>query len=144
MNYGYVKNISIFTILLFISSCSPHDRLSRLLNKHPYLLDSFRVYEVQVKSTKEIDTQFFWKTERDTITFRDYRLERFRDTIKFFANSRNCTTNIYRTEIRPTKPQPKLQQTKKGQSWSIYKIMFFILLGFVLSQLIKKDGIHIQ
>lgn len=138
MNYGYAKIIGTLTLLLFISSCSPYDRLSRLLDKHPYLLDSFRIHEIQVERIKETDTQFVWKKERDTITFRDYRLERFRDTIRFFSNSRNCTTNIYRTEIRPTESKSKEKPKALPEDRTLRQIGALFLMFLVMYLLLKK------
>jgi hypothetical protein len=140
MKYGYRTLHIVIATLLFASSCNPQSRFLRLVENHPYLLDSFTSRNVQIKTIKEIDTQFVWKKERDTIRFNDYRLERFRDTLRFFTQSRNCTTHINTTEVRPSKTIEKYieRKSEEGLKGQVYQGLAFILIGFIIALILKK------
>ena len=131
MKYGYTTINFVIALILFTTSCSPQYRFVRLVKNHPYLIDSIRNDSVRIKEIKKIDTQFVWKKERDTIVFNDYRLERFRDTIRFFTRERACTTYIHTTELRPSKIVEKYisEKTEEGLKGKIYQGLIYLLIG---------------
>ena len=131
MKYGYRKNYFLLSLLLFLSACSPQRRLLCLLENHPYLIDSLRHDTIQIQQAQETDTQFLWKTERDTIFFNNIRLERFRDTIRLFTRERACTTYIHTTELRPSKVVEKYisEKTEEGLKGKIYQGLIYLLIG---------------
>jgi hypothetical protein len=140
MKYGYRTINIVIATLLFATSCNPQSRFIRLVKNHPYLLDSFTSRNVQIKTIKEVDTQFIWKKERDTIRFNEYRLERFRDTLRFFASSRNCTTFVQTTQVRPSKTIERYitQKSEEGLKGQVYQGLVFILIGFIIALILKK------
>lgn len=140
MKYGYRTNYFSLFIIFLVYSCSPQHRLLRLQSNHPYLFDDITNREVEVQTIEKIDTQFIWSKERDTIRFNDYRLERFRDTIRFFARERACTTYIHTTELRPSKTIEKYieQKSKKGLQGSLLQIIVALSLIVLLIALLKK------
>jgi hypothetical protein len=140
-NYGRIITYSLFSIFFLLTSCSPYNRLRCLLENNPNLIDCFSVHKVQIKTIERTDTQIIWNRERDTIVFRDIRLERFRDTLRFFQKERSCTTFITNTEIRPVKyiKEPK-ETRKKGFFGSLLSLgwIIIVILGLIVSlRLIK-------
>lgn len=132
--YGRIITYSLFGAFFLLTSCSPYNRLRCLLESHPNLIDCFSVHKVQVEKIERTDTQIIWSKERDTIIFRDVRLERFRDTIRFFQKERNCTTFISKTELRPTKYIYEKEPQKKGFFGSLLSLgwILVIILGFIV------------
>lgn len=140
MKYGYRTINIVITLIILATSCSPEYRFLRLVKNHPYLLDSFTSRNIQIKTIKEVDTQFVWKKERDTIRFNDYRLERFRDTIRFFTSARNCTTHIHTTEVKPSKIIERYisEKSEEGLKGKIYQGLVFLLIGFIIALILRK------
>lgn len=140
MKYGYRNYYFSLIIVLLVYSCSPQHRLLRLQSNHPYLFDNVLSSEVKVQTIEKVDTQFIWSKERDTIRFNDYRLERFRDTIRFFAKERTCTTFVHTTEIRPSKIIERYaeQKSKKGLQGSLLQIITALSLLLAIIALIRK------
>ncbi len=140
MKYGSIKIYIIIAISICLSACSPQHRFARLVKNHPYLLDTTKLREVQIQTIDKIDTQFFFTKERDTIHFRDYRFERFRDTIRFLSKERNCTTFVYSTQIKPSKTIERYIREKqnKGLKGEIYERLMWLLLGLIISLILFK------
>lgn len=140
MKYGYTAINFIIALLILSTSCSPQHRFLRLVKNHPYLLDTFRTREVQIQTIQKVDTQIIWKKERDTIEFRTFRMERFRDTLRFYSRERACTTFVNTTQIRPSKTIEKYIESKseEGLKGQVYQGLAFILIGFIIALILKK------
>lgn len=140
MTYGYAKIFTIIALSICAASCSPQHRFHRLVKNHPYLLDTTKFREIQIQTIDKIDTQFFFTKERDTIHFRDYRFERFRDTIRFLSKERNCTTFVYSTQIKPSKTIERYinEKQNKGVKGEIYERLMWLLLGLIVSLLLFR------
>ena len=118
--------IIITTCYCFLASCSPIDRFARLVEKHPYLLETLETDTIVVRESLPQDTQVVWKTNIDTFVYQNLKIERIHDTFRFFYRERNCTTHINKTEIKPSKIIEKTLQAK--QERPIYKILTLVLL----------------
>ena len=87
-----LKPILYLILLVFITSCSPKMRFTRLIEKHPYLLttdtliihDTVRVEVPRVVHDTIINEHFFTEITRDTLILQKERLtvKIFHDTIK--------------------------------------------------------------
>ena len=137
MKYGYAKICIIITLSIYAVSCSPQHRFHRLVKNHPYLLDTTKLREVQIQTIDRIDTQFFFKKERDTIEFRTFRIERFRDTLRFYSAQQNCTTFVNTTQIKPSKIIEKYI-SEKGLKGEIYEKIMWLLLGLIVALILFK------
>ena len=86
------KFILYISLVLFIISCTPQRRFTRLIEKHPYLLttdtltihDTVRVEVPKVVHDTVINEHFFTEITRDTLVIQKERLtvKIFHDTIK--------------------------------------------------------------
>lgn len=138
------RTIFILFSTIFIFSCSPTYRFSRLVHKYPFLLETLETDSVVIRDTMEQDTQFFWNTETDTIYFNNVRVERFRDTFRFYYREKPCTTYINKTEIKPSKVVEKYieeKTSKKGFAWAFLQIkewLWLIIIGLLIILLIRK------
>ena len=54
--YGNIYKCFIWTTVLFISGCSPVYRFNRLVERHPYLLESVKSDTVRVVNGQILDT----------------------------------------------------------------------------------------
>ena len=138
-NGNPIKYILAITILL-VSSCTPLHRFNRLLKCHPYLFDSVKSDTIVVDSGKSIDTVFVSKTETDTFYINGgVRIERSRDTFRFYYKERNCTTYIQKTEIKPTtkviertiRKEISEERNKELFRLSLYVVLALLVTGFV-------------
>ncbi len=129
--------ISIIVSIIFFSSCSPADRFLRLVEKHPYLLESISVDSVRIRDTIHQDTQVVWKNKVDTLILSQVKIERRNDTFRIITRERPCTTYVNRTEIRPSKIVEK-EILKKGQKRPFYQVAkdYVLYLLLLLSLLI--------
>jgi len=132
--------IAIIVSIIFVSSCSPSHRFVRLIEKHPYLLETIQSDSIRVRDTISQDTQFIWKKEVDTLVFREVTIERRRDTFRIIKEARPCTTFIRRTEYRPSKIVEKYV-TEKGQKRSflqgikdylLYSLLFIMIIALIV------------
>jgi len=129
--------IAIIVSIIFFSSCSPSDRFLRLVQKHPYLLESVSVDSVRVRDTISQDTQVVWKNKVDTLILSQVKIERRNDTFRIITRERPCTTYVNRTEIRPSKIVER-EILKKGQKRPFYQVVkdYVLYLLLLLSLLI--------
>jgi len=132
--------IAIIVSIIFVSSCSHSHRFVRLIEKHPYLLETIQSDSIRVRDTISQDTQFIWKKEVDTLVFREVTIERRRDTFRIIKEARPCTTFIRRTEYRPSKIVEKYV-TEKGQKRSflqgikdylLYSLLFIMIIALIV------------
>ena len=136
MNYG-TKTISVITIgLLFIlSACSPARRISKIIRKHPEVLDSFSKTEIVVRSQQVHDTLLFF--QKDTIITEYATIYRTADTIRLITRERPCTTYVNKTEIRPTQIQErKVVQFLKDKKAKLIGAVYQGIIGLLLLALI--------
>jgi len=124
------RNLFLGCYLLLLTACDPVSRYNRLVNNYPYLVNRQIFDTIHIRDGKVVDTTFFWSEGRDTIFINGIRVERFRDTFKFYYKERNCTTNLHTTEIRPSK---ETQIVKRG-AW--LTLREFVCIGLLLSLLI--------
>lgn len=107
-NFIFWRLPILWIFICYSSSCTPIYRFNRLVSKHPYLLDK-QVYDtIHIRNGERLDTSFVWQEGRDTIFINGIRIERLRDTFKIYYRERNCTTNIHKTEIKPSKATEKI------------------------------------
>jgi hypothetical protein len=117
------------SVLLLLNACDPVYRYNRLVNNYPYLVNRQVFDTIHIRDGKVVDTTFIWSQGRDTtIYFGNARIERFRDTLRFYYREQNCTTNLHTTEIRPSK---ETQIYKEGKGLSLVEKLAIALL-FVL------------
>jgi len=129
--------IAIIVSIIFFSSCSPTDRFLRLVEKHPYLLESISVDSVRIRDTIYQDTQVVWKNKVDTLILSQVKIERRNDTFRIITRERPCTTYVNKTEIRPSKIVER-EILKKGQKRPFYQVAkdYVLYLLLLLSLLI--------
>lgn len=123
------RNLFLGCYLLLLTACDPVSRYNRLVNNYPYLVNRQIFDTIHIRDGKVVDTTFFWSEGQDTIFINGIRVERFRDTFKFFYRERNCTTNLRTTEIRPSK-ETKIVKEGKGLT-----LMQYVCLGLLFSLL---------
>jgi hypothetical protein len=58
----------------------------------------------------------------------------------FFASSRNCTTFVQTTQVRPSKTIERYitQKSEEGLKGQVYQGLVFILIGFIIALILKK------
>ena len=138
-NYGKFYILPLVVLLGLISSCDPVHRFNRLLEQHPYLIDSIENSEVVVDSGKVVDTAFITQIEVDTFYINGIRIERIRDTFRVVYRERNCTTQINKTEIKPTKvvereirKEIQKEQKRNGLMYLLYGLIGVIILSLLI------------
>lgn len=140
--YGKLYFYLLLSISLF--SCrTPDERFYRLVKKHPYLLDFYFDEDTSIYQGSVIDTQFIFKTKKDTIYFGTNRIERFGDTFRFYYREQPCTTYINTTTVAPTNKRSaqerriaqntSTQEQKKGFPW-FYTLILKSMWMFQLFQ----------
>jgi len=107
-NFIFWRMPILWIFICFISACTPIYRFNRLVSKHPYLLDKQVFDTIHIRNGERLDTSFIWQEGKDTIFINGIRLQRFRDTFRIYYKERNCTTNIHKTEIKPSKATEKI------------------------------------
>lgn len=100
--------IILYFFVHLLNACTPIYRFNRLVSKHPYLLDKQVFDTIYIRNGERLDTSFIWQEGKDTIFINGIRLQRFRDTFRIYYKERNCTTNIHKTEIKPSKATEKI------------------------------------
>ena len=138
-NYGKFYILPLVVLLGIISSCDPVHRFNRLLEQYPYLIDSIENSEVVVDSGKVVDTAFITQIEVDTFYINGIRIERIRDTFRVVYRERNCTTQINKTEIKPTKvvereirKEIQKEQKRNGLMYLLYGLIGVIILSLLI------------
>lgn len=122
-----------FLLLLCGSSCSPYDRLQRLLKNHPYLVQNQIRDSVVIRQGKVVDTTLSITSTHDTIQLSSgTTIIRNSDTFRFITRIEPCTTFITKREtIFPKTEQKQVQQ--KGDKWAVYERISLILLLILFS-----------
>lgn len=138
-NYGKFYILPLVVLLGLISSCDPVHRFNRLLEQYPYLIDSIENSEVVVDSGEVVDTAFITQIEVDTFYINGIRIERIRDTFRVIYRERNCTTQINKTEIKPTKvvereirKEIQREQKRNGLIYLLYGLIGVIILSLLI------------
>jgi hypothetical protein len=130
-----------------MGSCSPLYRFNRLVERHPYLLESVKSDTIHIREGKVVDTFFTFKSETDSFYINSgIRIERYRDTLRVYFRERNCTTYIEKTEIRPSKVTETTirkeieREGNKGLiQLSLYVLLSLLIVG-LLRTLFGKNG----
>lgn len=123
----FFRHLFMGGILLLLNACDPISRYNRLVNNYPYLVNRQVFDTIHIRDGKIVDTTFIWNQGRDTtIYIGNARIERFRDTFKFYYREQNCTTNLHSTEIRPSK---ETQIVKEGKG---LRLVEKLAIGFLL------------
>ena len=117
--------IAIFGTICW--SCSPQQRFVKLVSKHPYLLDPYTETEISYREGSLVDTILVLQDKNDTIYFSQNFIERRNDTFRIYFKERNCTTQINKTEIRPSKTIEKYfsDKEKSENAWRFFKVNFY-------------------
>lgn len=128
--------ISIVCCMVSLFSCTPAQRFARLIEKHPYLIETTKKDTISVRIYPPQDTTIIFKKDYDTIIFDNHRIERFRDTFRFFYKQSNCTTFINKTIYQPSKYVTKeIEKRQKRSNRDLSRDIFtFVIL--VLSLLV--------
>lgn len=128
----------IFFLGLYLSSCSPEYRLSRLLKNNPYLYEIYTHDSVRVQTFNTTDSVFFFNKQNDTIRFENATIYRNSDTIRIRQSCPPCTTYVSKTILQPT--QKLLKETRYKRSLrekledAIFPILIGLLLGFIITR----------
>jgi hypothetical protein len=102
------------SVLLLLNACDPVYRYNRLVNNYPYLVNRQVFDTIHIRDGKVVDTTFIWSQGRDTtIYIGNARIERFRDTLRFYYREQNCTTHVAKTEIHPSRETTILKEGKR-------------------------------
>ena len=136
MNYG-TKTFSVGIIMLLccFSACSPACRISRIIKKHPEVLDSFSKTEIVVRNQQIHDTLLFFKS--DTIITEYVTIYRTVDTLRLITRERPCTTYVNTTEIRPTQIQErKVVRFLKDKKEKLIRAIYQGIIGLLVLALI--------
>jgi hypothetical protein len=144
----YGKLYFYLLVSMFLFSCrTPDEKFYRLVKRHPHLLDFYFDSDTSISETISLDTQFIFKTKKDTVYFGTNRIERFGDTFRFYYKERPCTTYINTTTVAPVskrKAQERriaqntsTQKDKKGFAWEIFPIITWLI---TLAFLIKNNN----
>ena len=118
--------LTVVFCLGFCYSCDPLSRYNRLVDRYPYLVNRTVFDTIYIRNGKTLDTTFIWNQGKDTVYFGTTRIERHRDTFRFYYREQNCTTNVNKTEIRPSK-ETKIVTEGKG-----LKTFDYVLVGICL------------
>lgn len=135
MHYGNHQRNQLTTtcfligLVVCLTTCSPYNRLQRLLKNHPYLVENQIRDSVVIREGKVVDTLFSIKATRDTIQLSGgTTIIRSSDTFRFITRIEPCTTFITKRETIFPKEQRK-ETPKKGEKWAVYeKIGLYALL----------------
>jgi len=129
----FITTCIFYLLLLCGTSCSPYDRLQRLLKNHPYLVENKVRDSVVVRQGKVVDTTLLIKETHDTIQLSSgTTIIRSSDTFRFITRIEPCTTFITKRETIFPKAQQK-QVQPKGEKWQIYEKIALILLCLLLT-----------
>lgn len=133
-----LKN-SVLIFLLFLASCTPQRRFTKLIEKHPYLLtidtliihDTVRVEIPKVVHDTVFTEHFFTQITRDTLILKKERLtvKIFHDTIKRSVYIRGECDTIFIERIIERKIPIKYYE--KTPTWK--RVLNWILLFVILS-----------
>ena len=138
---------SIYILLvLFIASCTPQRRFTRLIEKHPYLLttdtliihDTVRVEVPRVVHDTVINEHFFTEITRDTLILQKERLtiKIFHDTIRnnVFIQGICDTVTIEKIIERkiPIRYYEKTPLWKKILNWLIIAVIIYAVVRLLL------------
>jgi len=123
-------------ILLLLVSCSPEQRLQRLIKKHPDLIKTETKIDTIYINSVSVDTIF--KQTSDTVTIKENKL-----TMKYFYNnsdstvylSGHCKDSTIIVETVKTTVNP-------GDSWEDTLKNNIGLLGFLLIMLVVLANIY--
>lgn len=133
--------ITILTLILLVTSCSPSHRLNRLLVLHPELKipDTILINDTVTTPQFEADTIIYIDSIHDTIILQQDRLEiklnRVHDTLYIQGKCKADTVIIYRTipveKIKIVKAD-KLDNLIQKIPWIVAGLIFTILLYGVI------------
>ena len=135
-------------LLVAVTGCSPQRRFTRLVTKHPELIQTdtiIRIDTVKVVVPRvEKDTAFLEKYLRDTVVIEKERLKvklwKVYDTIKVKAECAADTIEVVREVEIPVHYYEKEKSfwQKLGESIkNLMWLLFLIAVGIVIFQLIK-------
>lgn len=123
----------IVFILLLIYACNPAKRLSRIIEKNPYLIQ--KVDTTIYFETSSVDTQFLINnlSSRDTFYIQDTKTKIFRyyDTLRVIQESQKDSFIITNNEII-LQTENKNQKAEKNIFQYIVIILSFIVAIMVL------------
>ncbi len=144
-----LKN-SILVLLLFLASCAPQRRFTKLIEKYPHLLttdtlvvhDTVRVEIPRVVHDTVLTEHFFTQITRDTLVLQKERLtvKIFHDTVRksVFIKGKCDTVRVERIIERriPIKYYEKTSTWKKIFNWVMIALIF-LGLGYVAYRIYK-------
>ena len=141
-----LKTFVYLILLIFIISCTPQRRFTRLIEKHPYLLttdtliihDTVRVEVPKIVHDTIIGEHFFTEITRDTLTLQKERLtiKIFHDTIRnnVFIQGICDTVTIEKIIERkiPIRYYEKTPLWKKILNWLIIAVIIYAVVRLLL------------
>ena len=140
------KFILYILLVLFIISCTPQRRFTRLIEKHPYLLttdtltihDTVRVEVPKIVHDTIINENFFTEITKDTLVIQKERLKIkiFHDTIRknVFIQGICDTVTIEKIIERkiPIRYYEKTPLWKKILNWLIIAVIIYAVVRLLL------------
>lgn len=132
--YYPIYFVGIVCCMVSLFSCTPAQRFARLIEKHPYLIETTKKDTVSIRIYPPQDTIIVFKKDYDTIIFDNHRIERFRDTFRFYYKQSNCTTYVNKTIYQPSKYVTKEIEKRQKRSFRELSrdIFTFVILGLSL------------
>ena len=138
MNYECLimnfRNYILITIILAIFvSCSPQQRLNRLITKHPELsrVDTIKIQDTVIVPGPKVDTVFSSSLLKDTVTITKDKLQikliEINDTIYLDAEVEPDTV-ILTKEILVD----RIVHTEPAKWWVRYWWVFVLLVGVII------------
>tara|TARA_R110000796_G_scaffold200798_5_gene316868 strand:- start:2579 stop:3028 length:450 start_codon:yes stop_codon:yes gene_type:complete len=141
-----LKTFVYLILLIFIISCTPQRRFTRLIEKHPYLLttdtliihDTVRVEVPKIVHDTIIGEHFFTEITRDTLILQKERLtiKIFHDTIRnnVFIQGICDTVTIEKIIERkiPIRYYEKTPLWKKILNWLIIAVIIYAVVRLLL------------
>jgi hypothetical protein len=139
--YGNIYKYFVWIAILCVSGCSPVYRFNRLVECHPYLLESVKSDTIHIREGKIVDTFFTFKSETDSFYINSgIRIERYRDTLRVYFRERNCTTYIEKTEIRPSKVVTETtirKEIEREGNKGLIKLSLYVFLSLLIVGLLR-------
>ena len=134
---GKFRNYCYFALVLCITSCSPSDRLLRILKNNPNIYENYRRDSIQIRNVRTTDSVFFFQKERDTITFENATIYRESDTLRLVQSCPSCTTFITQQILQPSQKIIKEKSVKRSLREKLEDALLALICGFFVGFIIN-------
>ena len=138
----YMRNLSSIILILFFASCSPSQRIARILSKHPELIKSDTIWRKDTIVTKEVkkDTSFYFY-QPDTVYMTQGKLQvkyYFNHDSTIYLQGKCLADTIYKyypIQVNPLSLEKHLKWYDKVKVWIMDNILWIILILWILWRL---------